>query len=342
MDRVSAPAWFAERYPAEALARRLRDARVGGFGLPAALLGALCGSLLAVEVATGALLALYYRADRDGARASVQRVITHVEFGELVRSLHGWASHALLAALFALLGVMLAGALHRKPHEVAFSAVVAAWFAALASAFTGALLPWTSRSALEATVASGAVAHLPLVGPALRAIVFGGVRPDLTDLARVQGLHMGALPALWALLGAALALHALGRLAHEPAQQGVRVMPELAARMAAVAPASLGALLILAVVRPLALGAAPSAADALAGEARPSWFMAPLDALLRIAPADVLGASGVTVVITLAALLALGAVMLPWIERALGRATRWFGLALYALVLGVMVLALLR
>lgn len=342
MDRVTDPSWLAERYPAEALSRRLRDARVGGFGVPVALLGALCGALLAVEVATGSLLALYYRADRDGARASVQHVITRVEFGELVRSLHGWASHALLASLFALIGVMLAGALHRRPHELAFSAVVVAWFAALASAFTGSLLPWTSRSALEATVASGAVAHLPLVGPALRAIVFGGARADLTDLARVQGIHMGALPALWALLGVGLALHAVGRLAREPSREGVRVLPELALRMAAVAPATLGALLTLAVVRPLELGATPSTADALAGDARPSWFMAPLDALLRVAPADVLGASGVTVALTFAALLALAAVKLPWVELALGRATRWFGLALYALVLGVMVLALLR
>jgi quinol-cytochrome oxidoreductase complex cytochrome b subunit len=335
-----APAWLDARYPADALWRRLRAAHLDGRGVVVATLAALVAALLAAEVATGALLALYYRPDADAARASVQRVVTRVEYGELVRSLHAWGSHGLVAAVFALLGATLAAGMHRRPHEVAWVGLVVAWFASLASAFTGSLLPWTQRAALDASVAAEACARLPLVGSLLRSLAFG--RPGATDLVRVYGLHVGALPALWALTAATLALHALGRVAREPTGDGPRVVPTLALRGASVAAASLGALLAVALWLPAPLGAAPAPGLPSAGDLRPSWFMAPLDALLRAAPARMLGASGATVLVTVAALGAVGALSLPLLDRAGNGVGRWLGLVVYAALLGVMGLALLR
>ncbi len=325
MDRVI-PSW--------------RDARVSNRGAAVATLGALCASLVALEAATGALLALYYRPDAEVARASVQRVVTRVEFGELVRSLHAYGSHALVASVFALVGAALAAGMHRRPHEVAWAGLVVAWFASLASAFTGSILPWTQRAALDATVAAEAVARLPLVGSLLRAVAFGG--PGATDLTRVYGLHVGALPALWALTVSAVTLHTFGRLAREPEGDGVRAFPTLALRGASVGAGAVGALLALALWLPTPLGAAPSAGGVPAGDVRPSWFLAPLDGLLRAAPARMLGAPGATVLVTLAALGALGSLSLPLVDRADNGLGRQVGLVVYAVVLGVMGLALLR
>lgn len=326
MDRVSPPSW--------------RDARVTGRGAAVATLGALCAALVALEVATGALLALYYRPDAAVARASVQRVVTRVEFGELVRSLHAYGSHALVASVFALVGAALAAGMHRRPHEVAWVGLVVAWFASLASAFTGSILPWTQRAALDATVAAEACARLPLVGSLLRSLAFGG--PGATDLTRVYGLHVGALPALWALTAATVALHTFGRLAREPEGDGVRAFPTLALRGASVAAGAVGALLALALWLPTPLGAAPSAGGMPAGDVRPSWFLAPLDGLLRAAPARMLGVPGATVLVTLAALGALGSLSLPLVDRAGNGVGRQAGLVVYAALLGVMGLALLR
>ncbi|MFO0605113.1 MAG: cytochrome b N-terminal domain-containing protein [Polyangiales bacterium] len=340
IDEDAAPAWLEARYPTSALWRRLANARVDGRGAALGVLGALCGLLLAVEAATGALLALYYRPDRAAARASVQRVVTRVEFGELVRSLHAWGSHLLVAFVFALVGAALAAGHHRRPHELAWWALVVAWFAALASAFTGAILPWTARASLDAAVAAGALGRLPLAGPWLRAAVFGAGEPG--DLLRAFGLHVGALPALWAVASGALALHGLARLSGDAAEgERERVFPTVALRAAGAASATFGVLVALAATQPAALGPAPSA-DGAMGSTRPSWFVAPLDAALRATPAEVLGAPGATVVVTLAAMGFVGALALPLVDRGGGRLGQWCGLAVYALVLGGMALALLR
>lgn len=341
MDRVNTDATGPSRYPTEALLLRLSEARVSGWRLALSLLAALAASLLAVEFATGALLALYYRPTPEGARASVQFIITRVEFGELVRSIHAWGAHGLLATLLALVGVALAMGLHRRPGEVAWCALVAGWFLGLASAFTGAILPWTSRSALDATLAAEATSRLPLVGPGLRAIVFGAPTRGI-DLVRAQGLHLGALPALWGLVALVAALHALGRLVQDPPREGERLFPVVALRGAALSVAAFAGLLALAAWRPFGLLDAPAPSLALRGAMRPTWYLAPLDALVRVSPPTIVGVSGVTVLVSLAAAMALAALALPLVDRDGGRLGQRIGLALYALMLGVMTYATLR
>ena len=341
MDRVNPTEGAAPRYPTDALTLRLSEARLAGAPLAIAVLAALSGALLVLEFATGALLALYYRPDRETARASVQFIVTRVEFGELVRSIHVWGSHALLATLFALVGAALFAGLHRKPGEVAWVALVTAWFLALASAFTGAILPWTARSSLDATVAAEATAKLPLVGPTLRAIVFGAASQP-ADLVRTQGIHLGALPSLWGLVLLVVVFHALGRLVQDPPREGAKVFPDVVMRAAAACVAVFAGLVALAAWRPAGLAEAPSAAQQLTGDVRPNWYLAPIDGLLRVAPPQIVGVSGVTVLVSLAAVGALAALALPLVDRNGGRLGQRIGLALYALLLGVMTFALLR
>lgn len=341
MDRVNPTDSLASRYPTDALRLRLTEARVDGSRMALTLLAALAAALVAVEFATGALLALYYRPEREGARASVQFIISRVEFGELVRSIHVWGSHALLASLFALVGVALFAGAHRRPSEVAWCALVTAWFLGLASAFTGAMLPWTARSALDATLASEATSRLPIFGPGLRAIVFGAPSQGV-DLVRAQGIHLGALPSLWGIVLLVAVFHALGRLVQEPPREGMRVFPDVVLRAAAVSVAAFGALLALASWRPAGLAEAPSPTHALTGDLRPTWYLAPIDGLLRAAPPTIVGIPGVTVLVSLAAVGALAALSLPLVDRGGGRLGQRIGLALYALLLGVMTFALLR
>lgn len=341
MDRVTPGDTLSSRYPTDALRYRFSEARVDGASAAMTLMAALSTSLMAVEFATGALLALYYRPERESARASVQFIISRVEFGELVRSIHVWGSHALLLSLFALVGVALASGLHRRPGEVAWSALVTAWFLGLASAFTGAVLPWTARSSLEATLGAEATSRLPVVGPGLRAIVFGAPAQGI-DLVRAQGIHLGALPSIWGLVLVVVLFHSLGRVMHDPKREGTRVFPDMALRAAALCAVTFGAILGLAAWKPVGLAEAPSLTHALTGDLRPAWYLAPIDGLLRAAPPTIVGIPGVTVLVTLAAVGALAALSLPLVDRGGGRLGQRIGLALYALLLGVMTFALLR
>ena len=56
--------------------------------------------LFGVQVATGILLLLYYRPTPTEAYESVQFIMTRVEFGWLVRSIHSWSANLMILAAF--------------------------------------------------------------------------------------------------------------------------------------------------------------------------------------------------------------------------------------------------
>ena len=59
-------------------------------------LGGMTLFLLLVQLATGILLMLYYRPSEDEAYASVEFIMTSVNFGWLVRSIHSWSANLMI------------------------------------------------------------------------------------------------------------------------------------------------------------------------------------------------------------------------------------------------------
>jgi cytochrome b6 len=63
----------------------------------------------------GILLLLYYRASADEAYESVRFLMTQVEFGWLIRSIHSWSANLMIgAAMVHMFSVFLH---YRKPRE---------------------------------------------------------------------------------------------------------------------------------------------------------------------------------------------------------------------------------
>src|SRR5690349_22734749 len=56
--------------------------------------------LFSVQVMTGILLLLYYRPSSGEAYESVQFLMTEVQFGWLVRSIHAWSANLMVFTLF--------------------------------------------------------------------------------------------------------------------------------------------------------------------------------------------------------------------------------------------------
>jgi cytochrome b6 len=56
--------------------------------------------LFVIQVLTGILLLLYYRPTPTEAYESVQFIMTRVEFGWLVRSVHSWAANLMILTAF--------------------------------------------------------------------------------------------------------------------------------------------------------------------------------------------------------------------------------------------------
>ncbi len=63
-------------------------------------LGGMALFLFGIQIVTGALLSLYYKPSPDQAFESVRAIMTEVDFGWLIRSVHSWSANLLIGVLF--------------------------------------------------------------------------------------------------------------------------------------------------------------------------------------------------------------------------------------------------
>ena len=71
-----------------------------------------------IQVATGILLLLYYRPSAGEAFESIQFLMTEVQFGWLVRSIHSWSANLMIFAMFIHLFSALLLHAYRRPREM--------------------------------------------------------------------------------------------------------------------------------------------------------------------------------------------------------------------------------
>ena len=71
-----------------------------------------------VQVFTGVLLLLYYRPTAEAAFESVQFIITKVEFGWLIRNIHGWSANLMVGVVFVHMFSTFLMKAYRKPREL--------------------------------------------------------------------------------------------------------------------------------------------------------------------------------------------------------------------------------
>src|SRR5574341_1403195 len=93
--------WLNERLGLEAIAElaRKKEVPIHRHGIWY-YFGGMTLFLFAVQAVTGILLLLYYRPSEESAFESVQFIITEVQFGWLIRSIHSWSANLLIATLF--------------------------------------------------------------------------------------------------------------------------------------------------------------------------------------------------------------------------------------------------
>src|SRR5512134_1243477 len=95
--------------------------------------------LFLIQVLTGILLLLYYRPTVTEAYESVQFIVTRVEFGWLIRSVHSWSANLMvLAAFIHMFSVVFLHA-WRRPRELTWLSGIGLLGLALAFGFSGYL-----------------------------------------------------------------------------------------------------------------------------------------------------------------------------------------------------------
>ncbi|NHZ71474.1 MAG: cytochrome bc complex cytochrome b subunit [Aquificales bacterium] len=198
--------WMDERFQVRALADSMlhvyipREAKTF-------YLGGITLFLFLVQVITGSLLALYYQPTPDTAYDSVLFIMSNVNFGWLIRSIHAWGANLMVIfCVLHLLRVFFQGA-YKKPREATWFVGVLLLAVTLGFGFTGYLLPWDQRAYWATTVGSESAGAVPIIGEFLLEFMRGGMDITKATLSRFYGIHTLLLPlTLAGMLGAHLLL----------------------------------------------------------------------------------------------------------------------------------------
>ncbi|RIH86226.1 cytochrome b [Calidithermus roseus] len=176
-------------------------------------LGEIALFAFVVLVLTGIFLTLNYEPSirevnlPDGstvpaAYASVL-YIDSLPFGAVIRSVHHWSAHIMVAAVFLhLLRVLISGA-YKKPRELNWLIGLGLLGLTIVTAFTGYALPYDNYAVTATRIGYGIGASIPFVGGAIAEIMFGGEFPGSThSVPRLYSIHVLWLPlTLIALIG---------------------------------------------------------------------------------------------------------------------------------------------
>ena len=159
-------------------------------------LGTISTILFLILIGSGIILMFYYVPAIDQAYLRMKDLEFVVSNGLLLRNIHRWAAHGMVAAVFLHMGrVFLTGSFHR-PREFNWIVGVILLVLTLGLSFTGYLLPWDQLAFWAITVGSSIVSYFPLVGQQLRFLLLGGNLVGQEALLRFYVLHIAILPTL--------------------------------------------------------------------------------------------------------------------------------------------------
>ena len=290
--------------------------------------------LFAIQVATGILLLLYYRPSAEEAYESVQFLMTEVQFGWLIRSIHAWAANLMIFTLFVHLFSVLLLRVYRPPREVTWFSGVALMGLAMGFGFTGYLLPWNELAYFATKVGTEITGAVPVIGAFSRRLLRGGEEVTGATLTRFYGIHVAILPALTASL---VGLHLFLVQKHgmsvpmdvEKSGAPARTMPffpNFLLRDIVGWLAALAGLAALAAFVPAELGRKADPFLPAPAGIKPEWYFVFMFQTLKYLPAKILGIEGEIVGILAFGLGGLFLLLIPVLDRrsARGEPSRLF------------------
>lgn len=278
--------------------------------------------LFTVQVVTGILLLLYYRPSSENAFESVQFIITEVQFGWLIRSIHSWSANLMIATLFIHLFSVFFLRAYRRPREITWVSGVVLLFIVICFGFSGYLLPWNKLAYFATKVGTEIAGVVPIVGRPVLRFLRGGDEVTGGTLTRFFGFHVAVLPATATVfIGIHVLLVQLHGMSVPPTlkKENVRTMkfvPNFLLRDLIGWILAIGVLAALAALFPWELGEkADPFAPAPAG-IKPEWYFLFMFQTLKYVPAKIMGLDGEVLAIMAFNLVALLLFIVPFIDRS--------------------------
>jgi len=192
--------WFQERLEIQAIADDITSKYVPPHVNIFYCLGGITLTCFIVQVATGFAMTFYYRPTVTEAFASVEYLMTEVNFGWLIRSVHRWsASMMVLNMILHVCRVYLTGGF-KKPRELTWVTGVALASVTVSFGVTGYSLPWDQVGYWACKIVTGVPDAIPVVGSLIVALLRGGVSVGQSTLTRFYSAHTFVLPVVAAVL----------------------------------------------------------------------------------------------------------------------------------------------
>jgi len=192
--------WFQERLEIQAIADDITSKYVPPHVNIFYCLGGITLTCFIVQVATGFAMTFYYRPTVTEAFASVQYLMTEVNFGWLIRSVHRWsASMMVLNMILHVCRVYLTGGF-KKPRQLTWVTGVALASVTVSFGVTGYSLPWDQVGYWACKIVTGVPDAIPVVGEVIVLALRGGVSVGQGTLTRFYSAHTFVLPVVAAVL----------------------------------------------------------------------------------------------------------------------------------------------
>ncbi|MBI4597107.1 MAG: cytochrome bc complex cytochrome b subunit [Candidatus Omnitrophica bacterium] len=291
--------------------------------------GGLTLFLIAIQIASGVLLLLYYRPSASEAFESVRFLMTKVEFGWLVRSVHAWAANLVIFCAFVHLASVFFLKAYRPPRELTWVTGALLLFLLMGFGFTGYLLPWNTLAFFATKVGTEIAGVVPVLGPIMQMFLRGGGDVGDVTLTRFFWLHIAILPiGLLGLLGLHLAmiqLQGMSKPLSVKDERAIPFFPNFLLRDLIGWVLMLGAVLAVSVYWPATLGQKADPFAVTPAGIAPEWYFLWMFQTLKLFPSHVLGLEGELVAVGLTGLAGGALVLVPWLDRP-ARAGRSFWL----------------
>ena len=192
--------WFQERLEIQAIADDITSKYVPPHVNIFYCFGGIVLTCFIIQVASGFAMTFYYRPSVAEAFSSVTYIMTDVNFGWLIRSIHRWsASMMVLMMILHSFRVYLTGGF-KTPRELTWVTGVTLAVLTVSFGVTGYSLPWDQVGYWAVKIVTGVPEAIPVVGTSLVELLRGGVSVGQTTLTRFYSLHTFVLPLLTAVV----------------------------------------------------------------------------------------------------------------------------------------------
>jgi quinol-cytochrome oxidoreductase complex cytochrome b subunit len=151
--------------------------------------GGILAFCLGVQIVTGIVLAMHYNPSGAGAFASIEHIMRDVNYGWLIRYIHANGASMFFIAVYIHMFRGVYYGSYKAPREVLWLIGCAIYFTMMATAFMGYVLPWGQMSFWGAKVITNIFGAIPVVGPPLTTLLWGGFTVDSPTLTRFFSLH---------------------------------------------------------------------------------------------------------------------------------------------------------